>query len=506
MRIFTLTVAMAAALLLAACGAKVQKLDMSHDLAVPSPPREFRGVWISTVANIDWPSRPGIPVAQQRAEMAEILDRVAALNFNAIVLQVRPSCDAMYKSELEPWSHYLTGESGKAPEDPNYDPLTEWVQGAHARGLEVHAWFNPYRAGHPSQHGRGNNDKGTSAYAEDHIVNARPDLAKRYGSHYWMDPAEPEVQDHSFNVVMDVVRRYDIDGVHFDDYFYPYKERDANNQIIDFPDEPAWQRYVASGGTMTRNDWRRSHVDKFMQRIYEGIKAERPEVKFGLSPFGIWQPGYPEGIAGFNQYEELYADAKLWLNEGWVDYWTPQLYWPIAQLPQSYPRLLQWWIDENTHGRHVWPGLGSYKYTADNFEKGPAEVIDEIAITRGLGGTGNVHFTYNTFKNEKLAEMLTTTVYKNKALVPATPWLNNDVPATPSARVSGKLVRWQSVPDAIVWAVGEWRDEGANRGWQFTVLPRDTRRHNAGADVSRVAVFSVSRTGNTSAPAILTIP
>jgi uncharacterized lipoprotein YddW (UPF0748 family) len=188
MRILTLTVAMAAALLLAACGAKVQKLDMSHDLAVPSPPREFRGVWISTVANIDWPSRPGIPVAQQRAEMAEILDRVAALNFNAIVLQVRPSCDAMYKSELEPWSHYLTGESGKAPEDPNYDPLTEWVQGAHARGLEVHAWFNPYRAGHPSQHGRGNNDKGTSAYAEDHIVNARPDLAKRYGSHYWMDP------------------------------------------------------------------------------------------------------------------------------------------------------------------------------------------------------------------------------------------------------------------------------------------------------------------------------
>src|SRR5690606_8441243 len=323
---------------------------------VPSPPREFRGVWISTVANIDWPSRPGIPVAQQRAEMAEILDRVAALNFNAIVLQVRPSCDAMYKSELEPWSHYLTGESGKAPEDPNYDPLTEWVQGAHARGLEVHAWFNPYRAGHPSQHGRGNHDKGRSAYAEDHIVNARPDLAKRYGSHYWMDPAEPEVQDHSFNVVMDVVRRYDIDGVHFDDYFYPYKERDANNQIIDFPDEPAWQRYVASGGTMTRNDWRRSHVDKFTQRIYEGIKAERPEVKFGLSPFGIWQPGYPEGIAGFNQYEELYADAKLWLNEGWVDYWTPQLYWPIAQLPQSYPRLLQWWIDENTHGRHVWPG------------------------------------------------------------------------------------------------------------------------------------------------------
>ncbi len=506
MRILPTLALLAMALLLGSCTAKEQKLDMSFDLSTPIPPREFRGVWVSTVANIDWPSRPGIPIGQQRQEMSEILDRVAALNFNAIVLQVRPSCDTLYKSDLEPWSHYLTGTSGKAPEDPAYDPLVEWIKGAHARGIEVHAWFNPYRAGHPSQHGRGENDKGTSAYAANHIVNQRPDLAKRYGAHYWMDPAEPEVQDHSYNVVMDVVRRYDIDGVHFDDYFYPYKERDAANNLIEFPDEPAWQRYAASGGTLTRNDWRRMHVNTFMERIYNGIKAERPEVKFGLSPFGIWQPGYPEGIQGFNQYEELYADARLWLNEGWVDYWTPQLYWPIDQLPQSYPRLLQWWLDENTHGRHVWPGMGSYKYVAENFAKGAVEVVDEIAITRGVGAGGNVHFTYNTFKNEKLAGLLTSTVYRHKALVPATPWLDNTIPATPEAAVSGGAVRWMSQPDVFLWVVSQWRAEGPRRGWSHEILTSDKRSIRLPQGVTRVAVFAVSRTGNLSKPAKISIP
>src|SRR5690606_6172686 len=212
-------------------------------------------------------------------------------------------------------------------------------------------------------------------------------------------------------------------------------------------------------------------------------------------------PGHPEGIQGFNQYEELYADAKLWLNVGWVDYWTPQLYWPIDQLPQSYPRLLQWWLNENTHGRHVWPGLGSYKYVADSFDKGPAEVVDEIAVTRGLGAGGNVHFTYNTFKNEQLAELLTGTVYREKALVPATPWLNNEVPEKPKASHGGGLVRWPSQDDAFLWVVAEWRAEGAQRGWRYEVLPRNTRQHRIAEDVTRAAVFAVSQTGNLSEPA-----
>ena len=323
-------------------------------VAADAPPplaREFRGVWVATVSNIDWPSKPGLPAADQKAELVAILDKAVELRLNAVVFQVRPMADALYESKLEPWSEFLTGESGK---NPGYDPLAFAVTEAHARGLELHAWFNPYRARHPS---------GKSPPTSDHITKRRPDLAKPYGTHHWMNPTHPEVMDHSLAVILDVVKRYDVDGVHIDDYFYPYKEKDAAGAIIPFPDDDTWAKYT---GKLTRDDWRRDAVNTFVARMYKDVKAAKAWVKVGNSPFGIWRPGHPTGIAGLDQYQELYADAKLWFNEGWVDYFSPQLYWPIAQEKQSFPKLLGWWVGENTHKRHLWPGLYTSRGVSGN--------------------------------------------------------------------------------------------------------------------------------------------
>ncbi|MCD6308230.1 MAG: family 10 glycosylhydrolase, partial [Candidatus Latescibacteria bacterium] len=331
-----------AAGLLAGCAA-FRPTVAEREEAPPPPEREFRAVWVATVANIDWPSEPGLPTDTQKEEAVAILNRAQAAHLNAVILQVRPQCDAFYPSELEPWSYFLTGEQGKAPE-PYYDPLAFWIEEAHNRGLELHAWFNPYRAHHPM------GEIGPSS-----VVRTKPGIALELkGGYYWLDPAMKGTQDHSFAVVMDVVGRYDIDGVHFDDYFYPYP---SYNNGGDFPDDESWKRYVDGGGKLSRGNWRRKNVDTFVERVYRGIRKAKPRVRFGMSPFGIWRPYFPQSIRGLDQYDVLYADAKRWLNEGWVDYFTPQLYWPIRQIPQSYPVLLSWWARENTRNRNLWPGL-----------------------------------------------------------------------------------------------------------------------------------------------------
>jgi uncharacterized lipoprotein YddW (UPF0748 family) len=376
------------------------------------PDREFRGVWVATVANIDWPSRRGLPAEEQKRELVAMFDRFRELNFNAVVLQVRPMCDALYQSELEPWSEYLTGEQGK---DPGYDPLAFAVAEAHKRGLELHAWFNPYRAWSPSAR---------SKPAAGHLVKARPDLAKPYGKHHWLNPTHPEVQRHSLAVVLDVVKRYDIDGVHMDDYFYPYPERTDAGAEVPFPDDDTWDAYRAAGGKLCRDDWRRQAVNEFVRKQYEEVKKLKPHVKVGISPFGIWRPGHPTGIAGFDQYAKLYADAKLWLNEGWVDYFTPQLYWPIGQEQQSFPKLLDWWARENTRGRHVWPGLATYR--AANSHKGwtAGEVAEQIRITREGESPGTIHFSARSIlRNTNGVADVLKRVYAKPAQVPEMPWL-----------------------------------------------------------------------------------
>ncbi|HEY1021489.1 MAG TPA: family 10 glycosylhydrolase, partial [Flavisolibacter sp.] len=281
--------------------------------ASPHAEREFRAAWVATVANINWPSKPSLPVDSQKKEALALLDFLKDKNFNAVIFQVRPQADALYQSNLEPWSYYLTGTQGKAPE-PFYDPLQFWVDEAHNRGLELHVWLNPYRAHH----------KSGGPISDQSLVKRKPELVVYLKDGYWwFDPSLKETKAHSTAVVMDLVKRYDIDGVHFDDYFYPYREY---NKGDDFPDSTSYAAYQAGGGKLSRGDWRREAVNSFIENLYTEIKKEKKHVKFGLSPFGIWRPGYPEGICCFDQYEILYADAKKWLNKGWVDYFSPQLY------------------------------------------------------------------------------------------------------------------------------------------------------------------------------------
>jgi uncharacterized lipoprotein YddW (UPF0748 family) len=414
----------------------------------PPAPREFRAVWVSTVANIDWPSKQNLNAAQQQAEAIAILDRAKAMNLNAIVLQVRPSADAIYASQIEPWSEYLTGAQGKPPQ-PWYDPLKFWVTQAHARGLELHAWFNPYRARH---------NIAKSPAAPNHITRTNPAAVKTYGKFEWMDPGEESAVKQTLDVVMDVVRRYDIDGVHIDDYFYPYPieapNATAGNETaltgkaakaeLDFPDEPSWQRYLATGGKLDRASWRRQNVNHLIQAMYEGIHKEKSWVRFGISPFGLGRPDRrPPGITGFSQYDKLYADAETWLQNGWLDYFTPQLYWSLKQPGQAYDQLLDYWIGQNTMSRHIWPGLYTSRIGIAPPAKDypPQEIIDQIAVTRSRPTAGgHVHFSMVALmENRKgIADQLRTISYATPALVPSTPWLGKAVPEAPSVAATRK--------------------------------------------------------------------
>lgn len=487
--------------LMLTAGAAAWQKDSGDDVVIPEPQREFRGVWVATVANIDWPSKPGLSTEQQKTELLAILDRCVALNLNAVVLQVRPACDALYASSLEPWSEFLTGEMGRAPE-PFYDPLTFAVEEAHRRGLELHTWFNPYRARH---------FEGKSAISRDHISRTHPELVRQYGRYMWLDPGEPEVQNHSLRVFRDVVRRYDVDGVHIDDYFYPYKENDAAGKPIPFPDDPSWQRYVKSGGKLGRDDWRRQNVDLFIERLYRTIKEEKSWVKVGISPFGIWRPGYPAQIKGFDQYAELYADARKWLLNGWVDYFTPQLYWRIDPPDQSYPVLLKWWSEQNPKGRHLWPG----NYTSRAGGAGawpPEELVNQIAVTRRQpGATGNVHFSMKSLMpaNSPLPQRLAAESYAEPALVPASPWLHDQAPRKPRLHVrrdreGGPLVLgWRPGGSERPWLwVVQCRAGGQ---WRTDILPGDRTSLSLDAKdtVDVVAVSAVDRLGNKSRPGYL---
>lgn len=399
-------------------------------VAPPAPRAEFRAVWVATVDNIDWPSKRGIPTEQAKAELVAIMDKCKELNLNAVVFQVRPSTDALYNSKIEPWSEFLTGAQGKAP-SPYWDPLEFAVEEAHKRGMELHCWFNPYRSVHPAQKG---------PVAANHISKTNPAVVKQYGTYLWMDPSEPAVQRRSLEVIIDVVRRYDIDGVHIDDYFYPYKVKGPDGKLLDFPDGPSWNRYVRAGGRLSRDDWRRRSVDDFIERLYGEIKKTKRWVKFGISPFGIYRPGIPEGIkAGVDQYADLYADALKWYQKGWCDYYTPQLYWPIKQTPQSYPVLLKWWAENNPAGRHFWPGNFTGRTNPGDGNWPAQEVVDQINMTRlQKGSTGNVHFSMKAFMRDfnGIASTLKQGVYSQPALIPPSPWLGDRKPAAPQVSLS----------------------------------------------------------------------
>ncbi len=481
---------------IAGCSPAKSQVDQPNPAEdkLPKVQREFRAAWIATVANINWPSKPGIPVEQQKAEAIALLDFLKMHNFNAAIFQIRPQADALYNSSLEPWSYYLTGEQGKAP-SPYYDPLEFWVEEAHNRGIELHVWLNPYRAHHVSG----------GPVSDVSWVKKRPDLVHFLKEGYWwFDPSMKEVQDHGVAVVRDIVKRYDIDGVHFDDYFYPYASYNLNE---DFPDSLSWNTYVAGGGKMSLGDWRRNSVNVFIERVYNEIKKEKKHVKFGLSPFGIWRPGYPESVGGFDQYEQLYADAKLWLNKGWIDYFTPQLYWPITRQAQSFPVLLGWWSGENYMKRHLWPGMSVGR---DTGRLTVMETLNQIMITRGMlpESNGAVHWSISSVtRNTNLANALITGAYSRPALVPASPWLDNTAPDAPQIFITQKgdsanVVLSHTNTTDVFHAVIYYK-YGSN--WQYKVLNKNETLLKlpvlSGKEkLNGIAATAVDRTGNESKP------
>lgn len=505
---------------------------------LPALPAEFRGVWVASVANIDWPSAKGLPVSALRAEMLAILDRCVQLRLNAVLLQVRPSCDTIYPSTLEPWSEFLTGQSGSPPHadppGPAFDPLAEWITHAHARGLELHAWFNPFRARH---------HKAQFPDAPSHISNTRPDLVRTWGDLKWLDPSEPDARAHSLAVILDVVNRYDVDGVHLDDYFYPYP-RDAkpptnsapgspapgslapNSSVKtppreEFPDDHQWQLFLQSGGSLSRSDWRRSHIDTFVRDLYRAVKSAKPDLLFGISPFGIWRPGHPPGIDGFDAHEGLFADARRWVREGWADYFAPQLYWAVDSPKQPFGPLLDWWRAENIAGKFIWPGLYTSRIEGEGKWQ-PAEIERQITLMRDRATLGHAHFSMAVFSQDRADSVgaLTSTVYDQDALVPSLdrePDASASVSATATVDNSGAqpLIRlWWSAnapspngPGSIPrrWIVRA-RYAGSTRVLAFPpghtgadLPPRD----EAGSPLEMVSVFRVNQRRAASEPAVL---
>lgn len=467
----------------------------------PAPMREFRAAWVATVGNIDWPSRKTLTTQEQKAELLAILDRAARLKLNVLILQVRPACDAMYASRIEPWSEYLTGTMGKAPE-PYYDPLTFAVEEAHKRGLELHAWFNPYRARVRAS---------GSPAAPNHVSRTRPQLVRKYGEFLWLDPGERAVQDYSLGVVMDVVKRYDIDGVHFDDYFYPYKVQGSDGKDVDFPDDASWQRFGARG-KLGRDDWRRENVNTFVQRVYRSIKSAKPWVKFGVSPFGIWRPKYPPQIEGFDAYASLYADSRKWLASGWLDYFAPQLYWAIEPPEQSFPVLLRWWTEQNGRNRTLCPGLNSARVGGRSRSRRawePQEIVNQVRLTRTQkGADGHIHWNMKSLmRNEAFDDVLQRGLYQQPALVPLSPWLGKAQPGKPKLTLASRTsnassrISWTPSDRSKVWL---WLLQTRTRGqWKTEVLPAtQTSRSWNGAPPEVVAISAVNRNAEVSPPAV----
>lgn len=467
---------------------------------IPSVMREMRAVWVATVANIDWPSKPGLSVERQKREAIVILEKVKEMNMNTVVFQVRPQADAFYKSDLEPWSYYLTGKQGRAPE-PFYDPMEFWIDEAHKRGIEFHAWLNPYRANHASMRGE---------MASNSIVKKHPDWVKKLGDngYYWMDPSLQQVQDHSFAVVMDIVKRYDVDAIHFDDYFYPYRDY---NDGEDFPDDDTYQAYLNTGGQLARDDWRRDAVNTFIHRVYDGIKSEKPFVKFGISPFGVYRPGIPPSIAGFDQYGILYADAKLWLNMGWLDYFVPQLYWPISRIELSYPVLLNWWESENTMHRNLWPGL--FIRPEVGRKEMTLEIVNQIMVTRGIvpESPGTMLFSMKSLmsKDTTIVNALIKGPFNSTAISPSYAWLDSIPPNVPKISVTSNSdesrIDWEQAGDEKAFLFILYTK--VSDVWEYEVLSGETFsavKDTDGKNISAFAVSAVDRCGNESEKCIFT--
>lgn len=457
--------------------------------ATVSHTREFRAVWLTSVWNQDFPSRQGLSSQQQQAELITLLDQVQALNLNALILQVRPEGDALYASPLEPWSHWLTGKQGKPPE-PFYDPLEFAIRACHDRNLELHAWFNPYRA----------RTTKSTVNVRPHLAVTNPNVVYEWGNQLWLDPGAKVVEDRTYSVIMDVVRRYDIDGIHLDDYFYPYPIAGKT-----FPDAKTYQAYRVNGGNLALSDWRRENVNRLVQRLAQGIRAAKPKVKFGISPFGIYRPGQPAQIQGLDAYAVLYADALKWLQQGWVDYLAPQLYWRIDPPAQSYPTLLNWWTQNNPKQRHIYAGNNLAQLDGKAWDL--SEITRQVDLTRQLNSQlalGNIFFSLNGLRDNRqgVQAAFRATTYRQPALPPAMKWLSTQPPSPPKAvQATNRTLTWQPMTEVRAWSL--YRQTADNRWSLNQILPR--AKTTVSVEPGTYALCAVDRLAQESTGVVVTI-
>lgn len=405
------------------------------------PKYEFRGVWVATVNNIDWPSQPGLTTDQQKKEVIDILNMHSKNGMNAIILQVRPCSDAFYLSAIEPWSRYLAGTPGRYP-DPFWDPLQFWIEECHKRNMELHAWLNPYRI---AQHA-------DEPLAGNHQVFSKPEWVIQYDGKLLFDPGIPGTRDYVTSVVCDIVRRYDVDGIHMDDYFYPYPTRDP------FPDDGSFARFNRAFSPEEKSSWRRENVDILIKMISDSVKSIKPWVKIGISPFGVWRnqrddPGGSATTAGVTNYDDLYADIRKWLLYGWIDYVTPQIYWEIGHKAADFKTLCKWWND-NSFGHDLYIGMAPFKLSRKATVaawRNPGELPAQLRMMRMYPNIkGSIYFSSKSFKNDLFGfqDSLLRKFYRYPALPPVLKRLEAEMPGSPvNVSGTGRKVRWE--PPAV---------------------------------------------------------
>ncbi len=479
----------------------------AFDTSAQLPKREFRAGWIATVSNIDWPSKPGLPAIQQQQEFIKRLDQLKYLGCNAVVVQIRPATDAFYESSFEPWSRYLTGKQGQPP-FPYYDPLDFMIKQAHERNMEFHAWFNPFRA---------LTDSRKNPNPPDHVTRRHPDWLVNYDGKTLLNPGIPEAREYVIRVIMEVVKKYDIDAVHMDDYFYPYRVAG-----VEFGDQKAFAKY--GGDFNSKDDWRRNNVNLFVSALNTNIKSAKPHVKFGISPFGVWRNASkdPEGSqtrGGQTNYDDLYADVILWQKEGWIDYCLPQLYWEHNHKLVAFEVLMPWW-DLHSYNRHMYYGLGVYRMVGAT--KGPwastKELMDQLRDVRYKTKNPGYVF-YSTSSFDKIRLPIRDSIHnfnKHVAFPPAMPWLDSIPPAPPVIRTipssKGTLLRWDPINpknESLRFAVYRFvNDEPVNlsKAEKIIGLTSATEFHDVGANKFRKCTYVVTaldRLWNESAPSNL---
>ncbi|MFB5761359.1 glycoside hydrolase family 10 protein [Paenibacillus medicaginis] len=350
--------------------------------------RELRGAWISTVYNIDWPSKPGLSIAKQQKEYVAMLDKLKSMGINTVFVQVRAASDAIYPSKTVPWARSLTGTEGK---DPGYDPLDYMIKETHKRGMEFHAWFNPFRASTASS---------LDSLSINHPARQHPQWVIKHDNKLIYDPGNPEVRQHIIKAIMEVVKNYDIDGVHLDDYFYPY----GNNT---FKDQQSFAAY--RGTTEDKASWRRNNVNEFVRQLSQSIRAENKNIEFGISPFGIWRNQSKDSTGsatnGNSAYDSQYADARTWIKKGWIDYVAPQLYWSIGYKPANYEVLVAWWSKEVKGSKvKLYVGHGPYRLNSNKTDWASSDaIIRQLQLNQNYPEVeGSIFFSAKTLTQNKL--------------------------------------------------------------------------------------------------------